>query len=131
MADITININTGSKNSEPKVTTTTDNTSTAIPKPASPKVETPHAVMTKETTSEKETPKEDDAKKMPALSPDRDMTEAEHAKMSADKTDPSEEAAPKQKEPKEEMKEENSPGKDDAKEMDMTEAEHAKMDSDK
>ena len=80
MTDITINIKTGSENSEPKITTTTDNAKTVVPKAGeSPKEETPKAETKQETTSEKETPKDetaknDDSKKM-------DMTEEEHAKM--------------------------------------------------
>ena len=79
MTDITINIKTGSENSEPKITTTTDNAKTVVPKAESPKEETPKAETKEETTSEKETPKDetaknDDSKKM-------DMTEEEHAKM--------------------------------------------------
>jgi hypothetical protein len=45
MTDITINIKTGSENSEPKVITTKDNTTTAVPKAESPKVETPKSEM--------------------------------------------------------------------------------------
>ena len=48
MTDITINIKTGSEDSEPKVTTTTDNATAIVPKTespklVSPKVETPKA----------------------------------------------------------------------------------------
>jgi len=70
-----------------------------------------------------------------------DMTEEEHAKMSSYKTKPSEEVAPKQEAPKEEMKddipsekpssEEKTSVEDDAKKMGMTEEEHAKMGSKK
>jgi hypothetical protein len=41
MTDITINIKTGPENSEPKVTTSTDNAKIAVPKTESPKAETP------------------------------------------------------------------------------------------
>ena len=79
MTDITININTGSKNSEPKITTTTDSAKPVVPKAELPKEETPKEETKEATTSEKETPKDeiaknDDSKKM-------DMTEEEHAKM--------------------------------------------------
>ncbi|MEP7232004.1 MAG: hypothetical protein ABI691_17205 [Ginsengibacter sp.] len=76
MTDITINIKTGSENGEPKVTTTTDNTKTAVPKTESPKAELPKAETPKD-----ESPKKDDAKKM-------DMPEEEHAKMGSDKAKP-------------------------------------------
>lgn len=85
MADITINIKTGSDDSEPKVTITTDNTTTADPKTGVPKVETPKPGTTEETISDKGSPKGDDAKQIPALSSDRDMTEEEHAKMASEK----------------------------------------------
>lgn len=63
MTDITINIKTGSENSEPKITTTTDNAKTVVPKAESLK---------------DESAKKDDSKKM-------DMTEEEHAKMGSNK----------------------------------------------
>ena len=98
MTDITINIKTGLENNEPKITTTTDNAKTVVPKVESPKVEspkveTPKAETKEVTSSEKEIPKDetvknDDSKEM-------DMTEEEHAKMISDKTKPSDEAAPK------------------------------------
>jgi hypothetical protein len=78
MTDITINIKTGSENSAPKITTTTDNAKAIVPKVESPKVETPKAETKEETTSEKESPKKDGAKKM-------DMTEEKHAKMGSKK----------------------------------------------
>lgn len=78
MTDITINIKTGSENSEPKITTTTDNAEAIVPKTESPEVETPKAETNEETTSEKESEKKDDSKKM-------DMTEEEHAKMGSKK----------------------------------------------
>ncbi|MEO7049913.1 MAG: hypothetical protein ABI091_31705 [Ferruginibacter sp.] len=78
MTDITININTGSENSEPRVTTTKDNTTIASPKAASPKIEIPKTETTEETTSEKDASKKDGGKKM-------DMTEEEHAKMGSEK----------------------------------------------
>jgi len=84
MADITINIKTGSENSEPKVTTSKDNTPTADPTTEAPKVEPPKPETTEETPKD-EIAKKDDSKKMPALSSDRDMTEEEHAKMESEK----------------------------------------------
>ena len=63
MTDITININTGSEHSDPKITTTTDKPDTIVPKIETPKDESPN---------------NDDAKKM-------DMTEEEHAKMGSEK----------------------------------------------
>ena len=71
MTDITINIKTGSENSEPEVTTNTGNTKTAVPKVESPKMESTKAEAKEETIAEKESPKEDDSKKM-------GMTEEEH-----------------------------------------------------
>ena len=68
MTDITININTGSEHSDPKITTTTDKPDTIVPKIETPKVESP----------KDESPKNDDAKKM-------NMTEEEHAKMGSEK----------------------------------------------
>ncbi|MEO6229877.1 MAG: hypothetical protein ABJB11_13870 [Ferruginibacter sp.] len=68
MTDITININTGSEHSDPKITTTTDNPDTVVPK-----IKTPEAESLKD-----ESPKNDDAKKM-------DITEDEHAKMGSEK----------------------------------------------
>ncbi len=96
MTDITINIKTGSENSEPKVTTTTDNTKAVVPITESPmaetpKAETPKEEMKEEITSEKESPKKDDSKKM-------GMTEEEHAKMNQPKTKPAEETTPKKEE---------------------------------
>jgi hypothetical protein len=73
MTDITINIKAGSENSEPKITTTTDNAKIVVPK-----VETPKSETMNETASEKEASNKDDPKKM-------DMTEEEHAKMGAKK----------------------------------------------
>ena len=78
MTDITINIKTGSENSEPKVTTTTDNANAIVPKAESPKVETPKAETKEEIIPGKESPKKDDSKKM-------DTTEEEHAKMGSEK----------------------------------------------
>lgn len=145
MTDITINIKIGSENSELKITTSTDNAKTVTPKAEStkaesikaestkaesPKAETPKEKMKDETTSENETPKKDGSIIM-------DMTEEEHAKMSADKNNPSAKAAPKHEVPKEEMKEaapfekvvskEKSLKTEDSKKMKMTEEEHAKM----
>lgn len=76
MTDITINIKTGSENSEPKVTATTDNAKVVVPKTEVPKVEAPKAESPKDESSKK-----DDPKKM-------DMTDEEHAKMGSDKTKP-------------------------------------------
>ena len=63
MTDITINIKTGQENSEPKITTTTDNAKALVPKAESPSVETPKAETKEETTSGKETPKDESVKK--------------------------------------------------------------------
>ncbi len=91
MTDITINIKTGSENSEPKVTATTDNAKVVVPKTEAPKVELPKAESPKDESPKKEAPKaeapkdesskKDDPKKM-------DMTDEEHAKMGSDKTKP-------------------------------------------
>lgn len=76
MTDITINIKTGSENSEPKITATTDNAKTVVPSAeSSGKEETPKVEAKEEITSENESPKDesvkkDDPKKM-------DMTEEE------------------------------------------------------
>ena len=84
MTDITININTGSENNEPRVTTNTDKSKSDIPKAEPPKEDTPPEVGKEEThpvndAVKEETSEKDDTKKM-------DMTEEEHAKMTADKT---------------------------------------------
>jgi Cu2+-exporting ATPase len=124
MAKITININTDGE--EPKITTTTENTNAAIPKvdaskedapndapkDATPKEESPKEEKQKETPSEKESTKDtasvkDDSKKM-------DMSEEEHAKMSAEK--------PSEKDPSKD----DSSKKSDS-EMDMSKEDHAKM----
>ena len=138
MTDITINIKTGSGDSEPEVTTNTGNTTKVVPKAESPKMEPPNVAIKEETPLGKESPKEDDAKKMPALPSDRGMTEEEHAKMGTDKPKPADEAASKPEAPKEEMKDEKPSEKEEPKKMpalssdrDMTEAEHAKMSADK
>jgi hypothetical protein len=96
MTDITINIKTGSENSEPKVTTTTDNAKVAVPKvetpiAESPTTETPKEEKKEKITSEKESPKKGDLQKM-------DMTEEEHAKMNQPKTKPVEKDIPKKEE---------------------------------
>ncbi|MHA4807861.1 hypothetical protein ACX0G9_07135 [Flavitalea flava] len=83
MTDITINIKTGSENSEPKITTTTDKATTVVPKVESPKVETPKKETKEEITSENETPKDEIVKK--GDSKKMDMTEEEHAKMGSKK----------------------------------------------
>ena len=80
MTKITINIDT--EGDEPKVTTTTENANADIPKAESPKEDTDKEELKNKTPSENEStkdesPKNDDSKKM-------DMTEEEHAKMSAD-----------------------------------------------
>lgn len=105
MTDITINIKTGSENSEPKVTTTTDNTTAAAPQTKLPEGETSKIEMKEEAVPKQDVPKEemkedtdsektstnekssdkDNAKEMPALSSDRDMTEEEHEKMGSEK----------------------------------------------
>ncbi|MBG6110444.1 hypothetical protein H4V97_002447 [Flavobacterium sp. CG_23.5] len=82
MTDITINIKTGSDNSEPKVTTT-DSDLVAVPKTEfptaeSPKVQTPKKDTKEKTSTDKESPKKAASKKM-------DMTEEEHAKMGSKK----------------------------------------------
>ena len=63
MTDFTINIKTGSKNSKPKFTTTTDNTNAVVLKTESPKEETPKAERKDETASGTESPNKDDSKK--------------------------------------------------------------------
>ena len=131
MTDITINIKTGSENSESEITINTGNTTTAVPKVESPKMEPPKVSIKEETPLGKESPKEDDAKKMPALSSDKDMTEEEHAKKGTDQPKPADEAASKPEAPKEEMKDEKPSEKDEPNKMDMTEAEHTKMSADK
>ena len=81
MTDITINIKTGSENSDPTVTATTDSPKVTVPETPiaeSSTTETPKEDMKEETTSEKESPKKDDAKAP-------DMTEEEHAKMMSEK----------------------------------------------
>lgn len=79
MTDITINIKTGSENSEPKITTTTDNAKAIVPKVEPPKVEIPKSETKEETTSVKESPKDESLKK--DESKNMDMTEEENAKM--------------------------------------------------
>lgn len=81
MTDITININTGSENSEPVVTTTTDNTKAILPKTETPKVETPKAETKEEPISENESAK----KKDPA---EINMIDKKQAIMGDDKTKP-------------------------------------------
>ena len=93
MTDITININTGSDNKEPTVTTTPNKPKFEIPKVESPNENTPKAVGKEEAHPVNDAVKEeisvkDDTNKM-------DMTEEEHAKMTADKTKPPEEDIPK------------------------------------
>jgi Cu2+-exporting ATPase len=112
MANITININTDGD--EPKVTTTTENSNAPTPEAAPLKEESPHEEKKEETSSDKDSTKEDNAKKMPALSSDRDMTEEEHAKMGVEK--PS----------KKDSSKDQSSKKGDEK-MDMSKEEHAKM----
>ncbi|MET4081787.1 hypothetical protein ABIB40_001736 [Pedobacter sp. UYP30] len=64
MTDITININTGSENSEPKITATTDNAKTAVPSAElSVKEETPKVAAKEEITSETEVSKDESIKK--------------------------------------------------------------------
>ena len=96
MTDITININTGSENNEPKVTTNTDKSKSDIPKAEPPneeisKDEKKEETPTQNDSAKEETSPKDDTKKM-------DMTEEEHAKMTADKTKPPVEDIPKKEE---------------------------------
>ena len=63
MTDITINIKTGSENSESEITINTGNTTTAVPKVESSKMEPPKVAIKEETPLGKKSPKEDDAKK--------------------------------------------------------------------
>jgi hypothetical protein len=103
MTDITINITTGSENSEPKVTAVTSNDKSLVLKAETPKVEAPKTETKEEPVSDTETPKSesaknDDSKKM-------NMTEAEHEKMNSDKTKPSAESIIKKEAAKEGMKE--------------------------
>jgi hypothetical protein len=119
MTDITINIKTGSENSESKVTTTTDNAK-VVPKTEAPKVETPKAETKEEPIPDKESVK----KKDPA---EINMIDKEKAILGDDKTKSSEESAPKKEAPKEEK----PSAKDDSKKMGITEEEHAKMGSEK
>ena len=84
MTDITININTGSDNTEPMVTTNANKPKSEIPKAEPPNEDTPKEVGKEETYPVndaviEEISAKDDTKKM-------DMTEEEHAKMTADKT---------------------------------------------
>ena len=88
MTDITININTGSENNEPKVTTNTDKSKSDIPKGETSKDDKKDETPLENDSAKEETSAKDDSKKM-------DMTEEEHAKMSADKSNPSVEDIPK------------------------------------
>ena len=124
MARITINIDTDGD--EPKVTTTTENTNPDIPKTVPPKEESPKE-QPKEATPKEESPKEE---KKEETSPEKestkdefpakdeptkmDMTDGEHAKMSADK--PSEKESPA-----------DETSKKGEQKMDMSKEEHAKM----
>ena len=124
MTKITINIDT--EGDEPKVTTTTENATIDTPK-VEPTIEVVPQVQLKETTPEEESPKQENKEATSTEKesikedfPEKDdsnkmeMSEEEHAKMSAEK--PSE---------KQSSKEESS-GNDTPKKMDMTEEEHTK-----
>ena len=78
MTDITINIKSGSDNSEPKVTTTTDNAKTVVPKAETKEETTPKQEAPKEEMKEEKPSEKDEPQKM-------DMTEEEHAKMGSNK----------------------------------------------
>ena len=96
MTDITININTGSDNKEPTVTTNANKPKSEIPKVEPPNENNPKEVRKEEThpvngAVREEISAKDDPKNM-------DMTEEEHAKMTADKTKPPVEDIPKKEE---------------------------------
>ncbi len=119
MTKITINIDTD--DGEPKVATVTENPVINIPKAETTKEETPInkpkeeiLVEEKKEDSPKEEKKDESSEKED--SEKMDMTAEEHAKMSADKTKPSEEKS---------AKEESS--KTDHSKMNMTAEDHSKM----
>ena len=92
MTDITINIKTGSENSEPKITATTGNAKDVVPNTETPLAELPTTETPKEEM--KEEMKEDVASEKPPTkekssdkddSQKMDMTKEEHAKMGSKK----------------------------------------------